>query len=90
MKDANDHQPLFHNKTYAAVIPETFSIGDLILQLNATDKDEGENGRVVYEFDQSVPEDVRRNFVLDSHTGKPCDLATMLLVYFMTVSSHQL
>lgn len=40
------------------------------MQLNATDKDEGENGRVVYEFDQSVSDDVRRRFVLDSTTGK--------------------
>ncbi|XP_029303816.1 protocadherin-16 [Cottoperca gobio] len=66
--DINDHAPLFNQSRYHAIISESLPQGSSILQVFATDEDEGDNGLVLYEINrrQSDPD---RSFVMDSKSG---------------------
>ncbi|XP_061596681.1 protocadherin-16-like [Cololabis saira] len=66
--DVNDHAPAFNQSRYHAVISESLPQGSSILQVFATDKDEGDNGLVLYEINrrQSDPD---RYFVIDLKSG---------------------
>nr|XP_015102125.1 cadherin-23 isoform X2 [Vicugna pacos] len=46
--DVNDNRPIFLQSSYEASVPEDISEGHRIMQLKATDADEGEFGRVWY------------------------------------------
>jgi hypothetical protein len=63
--DANDNVPVFQSD-YNISVKESFKVGDTILQLLATDKDIGENGRVFYRFSpqQSGLENIQQAFSL--------------------------
>lgn len=68
VQDINDNAPLFNQSRYHAIISENLQPGSSILQVFATDADEGDNGMVLYEINrrQSDPD---RYFVIDSRTG---------------------
>ncbi|XP_053703387.1 protocadherin-16-like isoform X1 [Synchiropus splendidus] len=75
--DVNDHAPVYNQSRYHAIISESLPQGSSILQVFATDEDEGDNGLVLYEINrrQSDPE---RYFVIDVKSGiitlnKPLD-----------------
>ncbi|MBN3320699.1 PCD16 protein, partial [Atractosteus spatula] len=77
VQDINDHAPVFNQSRYHALISENMQPGNTILQVFATDADEGDNGLVLYEINrrQSDPE---HYFVIDPRTGvitlnKPLD-----------------
>uniref|UniRef100_A0A3Q2YBQ3 Protocadherin-16 n=1 Tax=Hippocampus comes TaxID=109280 RepID=A0A3Q2YBQ3_HIPCM len=77
VQDINDNAPVFNQSRYHAIISENLQPGNNILQVFATDADEGENGAVTYEINrrQSDPD---RYFVIEPHTGiitlnKPLD-----------------
>ncbi|XP_034723136.1 protocadherin-16-like [Etheostoma cragini] len=77
VQDNNDNAPVFNQSRYHAIISENLQPGSNILQVFATDADEGDNGLVLYEINrrQSDPD---RYFVIDSRTGiitlnKPLD-----------------
>ncbi|XP_034063007.1 protocadherin-16-like isoform X1 [Gymnodraco acuticeps] len=77
VQDINDNAPIFNQSRYHAIISENLQPGSNILQVFATDADEGDNGIVLYEINrrQSDPD---RYFVIDSRTGvitlnKPLD-----------------
>lgn len=46
--DENDNSPVFDPKQYSATVAENASIGASVLQVSATDMDDGDNGRVRY------------------------------------------
>lgn len=46
--DENDNSPVFDPKQYSAAVAENASIGASVLQVSATDMDDGDNGRVRY------------------------------------------
>lgn len=46
--DANDHAPAFPVPAYSVEVPEDAPAGTLLLQLQAHDPDDGDNGRVMY------------------------------------------
>ncbi|GFO30810.1 protocadherin-9 [Plakobranchus ocellatus] len=48
VEDINDHRPKFSSTNYSASFSETEGEGYEIVQVHATDEDEGKNGRVVY------------------------------------------
>ncbi|XP_066555366.1 protocadherin Fat 3 isoform X3 [Amia ocellicauda] len=48
VEDANDNTPQFLQDNYSAVIPENTIIGTEIIQVEATDKDLGPNGAILY------------------------------------------
>ncbi|KAL1260973.1 hypothetical protein QQF64_008800 [Cirrhinus molitorella] len=77
VQDINDNAPVFNQSRYHAVISENLQPGNNILQVFASDADEGDNGLVLYDINrrQSDPD---RYFVIDSRTGvitlnKPLD-----------------
>ncbi|GJQ86646.1 ft [Trypoxylus dichotomus] len=64
--DENDNSPVFDPKQYSASIPENASIGASVLQVSATDIDEGLNGRVRYSISSG---DTNRDFSIAEDTG---------------------
>ncbi|XP_030648412.1 protocadherin-16 [Chanos chanos] len=77
LQDINDHAPVFNQSRYHAIISESLPQGSNILQVFATDADDGDNGLVLYEINrrQSDPD---QYFVIDPRSGiitlnKPLD-----------------
>ncbi|XP_059201788.1 protocadherin alpha-8-like isoform X18 [Centropristis striata] len=68
--DVNDNMPVFVKDSYAAVLNENSPIGTTIMQVNATDLDDGLNGEVVYSFGNNVNNKLRKLFEVDSNTGE--------------------
>ncbi|NXC51410.1 PCDGM protein, partial [Penelope pileata] len=68
--DINDNAPAFDRATYNVQIPENTPTGALLLQLNASDPDEGPNGEMQFSFGVHTSEAVRRLFALDPHSGE--------------------
>ncbi|XP_019730298.1 protocadherin gamma-A11-like [Hippocampus comes] len=68
--DVNDNMPVFTSDTYSAVLKENAPIGTTILQVNATDLDDGPNGEVVYSFGNNVNSKLRKVFDVDAVTGE--------------------
>ncbi|XP_013177912.1 PREDICTED: cadherin-related tumor suppressor [Papilio xuthus] len=64
--DENDNSPVFDPKQYSASVPENASIGASVLQVSATDVDEGLNGRVRYSIASG---DDNRDFTISEDTG---------------------
>ncbi|XP_055018856.1 cadherin-23 [Boleophthalmus pectinirostris] len=48
VQDVNDNRPIFLQNSYETSVLETVPTGTSILQVQATDADQGENGRVLY------------------------------------------
>ena len=46
--DENDNPPAFSRELYELTVLETIQVGIVLLQVNATDPDKGQNGRVTY------------------------------------------
>ncbi|XP_067116825.1 protocadherin-17 [Osmerus mordax] len=67
--DSNDNSPVFEQPSYVVEIPENSPPGKVLIDLNATDPDEGNNGQVVYSFSGYAPERIRELFSIDSRTG---------------------
>ncbi|XP_063354041.1 protocadherin alpha-8-like isoform X34 [Pelmatolapia mariae] len=68
--DVNDNMPVFARDSYTAVLDENSPIGTTIVQVNATDLDDGLNGEVVYSFGNNVNKKLRQLFKVDSNTGE--------------------
>ncbi|XP_078087844.1 protocadherin-10-like [Mustelus asterias] len=68
--DSNDNVPVFERAVYTVRVPENAPRGTLLIQLNATDLDEGTNGRIVYSFGNHAHEAVRELFSVDPQTGQ--------------------
>ncbi|XP_045897359.1 protocadherin alpha-8-like, partial [Micropterus dolomieu] len=68
--DVNDNMPVFSKDSYAAVLNENSPIGTTIMQVNATDLDDGLNGEVVYSFGNNVNSKLRKLFEVDPNTGE--------------------
>ncbi|XP_067261327.1 protocadherin-23 isoform X2 [Chanodichthys erythropterus] len=66
--DENDHQPVFNQSEYHAVLLESAPLMTPVCQVFATDPDLGSNGRVTYEINrrQSDPNEF---FIIDSSSG---------------------
>ncbi|XP_047209466.1 protocadherin alpha-7-like isoform X17 [Girardinichthys multiradiatus] len=67
--DVNDNMPTFSSDSYTAELNENSPVGTTIIQVNATDQDEGLNGEVVYSFGYNVNDNLRKLFQLDTFTG---------------------
>ncbi|KAF1384682.1 hypothetical protein PFLUV_G00122720 [Perca fluviatilis] len=62
--------PVFTKDTYSAVLQENAPAGTTVIQVNATDLDDGPNGEVVYSFGSDVKGKIRELFDIDSVTGE--------------------
>ncbi|KAI1887680.1 hypothetical protein AGOR_G00192810 [Albula goreensis] len=68
--DSNDNVPAFDQSVYTVNLPENSPVGTLVIQLNATDMDEGTNGEIVYSFSSHNSQRVRELFNIDARTGR--------------------
>ncbi|XP_054647588.1 protocadherin alpha-6-like isoform X20 [Dunckerocampus dactyliophorus] len=68
--DINDNAPVFYKDVYSVMLSETAPIGTTVIQVNATDLDEGPNGDVVYSFSKSMNQNVMQLFGIKETTGE--------------------
>lgn len=54
--DANTHRPVFQSSHYTVNINEDRPVGTTVVLISATDEDTGENARITYFMDDSVPQ----------------------------------
>uniref|UniRef100_A0A6I8QEL0 Cadherin domain-containing protein n=1 Tax=Xenopus tropicalis TaxID=8364 RepID=A0A6I8QEL0_XENTR len=64
--DINDNKPIFLKSSYEASVPENVPFSSSIVQLEATDADEGDNGLVWYRI---LSGNEKTNFRIDVNTG---------------------
>lgn len=62
--DANTHRPVFQSSHYTVNINEDRPVGTTVVVISATDDDIGENARITYFMDDSIPQ-----FDIDQDTG---------------------
>ncbi|XP_016305810.1 protocadherin alpha-3-like [Sinocyclocheilus anshuiensis] len=68
--DINDNVPVFTKDVYSVMLNENAPIGTTVIQINATDLDEGPNGDIVYSFGKSVNSKARKLFDINTVTGE--------------------
>ncbi|XP_061899355.1 protocadherin alpha-C2-like [Entelurus aequoreus] len=68
--DTNDNAPLFNESIYSVKIMENSPIGSLVIDLNATDLDEGSNSDLTYSYSLYTPEKTQETFHLNPTTGE--------------------
>ncbi|XP_055080809.1 protocadherin gamma-A1-like [Periophthalmus magnuspinnatus] len=68
--DVNDNAPRFTNDELSVTLTENLPLGTTVIQINATDSDEGLNGEVVYAFANSVKQRLLDLFDINSQTGE--------------------
>ncbi|XP_061786397.1 protocadherin alpha-C2-like [Nerophis lumbriciformis] len=68
--DTNDNAPLFNESIYSVKIIENSPIGSLVIDLNATDLDEGSNCDLTYSYSLYTPEKTQETFHLNPTTGE--------------------
>ncbi|KAK5610636.1 Cadherin EGF LAG seven-pass G-type receptor 2 [Crenichthys baileyi] len=54
--DANTHRPVFQSSHYTVNINEDRPVGTTVVVISATDEDTGENARITYIMDDSIPQ----------------------------------
>ncbi len=68
--DINDNIPVFTKDSYTVTLNENAPVGTTVVQVNATDLDEGKNGEVVYALGNNVKNNLRRLFKVNEITGE--------------------
>ncbi|XP_029369136.1 protocadherin alpha-8-like [Echeneis naucrates] len=68
--DINDNAPVFAKDVYSVSLDENSPVGTTVIQVNATDLDEGPNGDVVYSFSNSVSNRLLKIFDINPSTGE--------------------
>ncbi|XP_035281502.1 cadherin EGF LAG seven-pass G-type receptor 1-like isoform X1 [Anguilla anguilla] len=66
VEDENDNYPQFSEKRYVVQVPENIAINTKVAQVEATDKDEGNNAKVHYSI---ISGNVKGQFYIHSPTG---------------------
>ena len=68
--DANDNSPIFNKSLYKVSVAENSLVGTQVIELNATDIDEGLNSKLMYSFIKRGNVDLSDTFSIDPETGK--------------------
>ncbi|XP_068613949.1 protocadherin alpha-8-like [Brachionichthys hirsutus] len=68
--DVNDNSPVFAKELYSATLKENVSVGTIVIQVNATDMDQGANGEIIYSFGKEVDSKIMHLFSIDANTGE--------------------
>ncbi|XP_041833765.1 cadherin EGF LAG seven-pass G-type receptor 1 isoform X2 [Melanotaenia boesemani] len=66
VEDENDNYPQFSEKRYVVQVPENVAVNTKVIQVEATDKDEGNNAKVHYSI---ISGNVKGQFYIHSLTG---------------------
>lgn len=91
--DVNDNRPIFNQTEYNATIDEDVDTDSEVVRVHASDRDIGENARLVYYFAESVPATTRQYFKIDNTTGiiyvkERLDSASGPFVLFVEAKDH--
>ncbi|XP_069753841.1 protocadherin-10-like [Narcine bancroftii] len=68
--DNNDNPPVFDQEVYRTSLSENGPLGTLVMNVKATDLDEGLNAELTYSFSDLASSRVRELFILDRQTGE--------------------
>ncbi|XP_037317213.2 protocadherin alpha-8-like isoform X25 [Pungitius pungitius] len=68
--DVNDNTPVFSKDVYSVMLNENAPVGTKVIQVNATDLDEGTNGEIVYSFTNSINKKLLKLFDINPETGE--------------------
>lgn len=68
--DENDNSPVFRNRSYTVELRDEVTVGQVIVQVSASDLDEGANGKVRYQFSNLQRELLERRFRVNEQTGE--------------------
>nr|XP_005280977.2 protocadherin gamma-B5-like [Chrysemys picta bellii] len=74
--DANDNPPVFTEEIYRVSLRENLPRGSLVLQVKATDKDEGVHAQITYSF-SNTPENTRKVYHLDPENGRITNIGNL-------------
>ncbi|XP_035525236.1 protocadherin-12 [Morone saxatilis] len=69
IQDSNDNSPTFEDSTPTVELPENTARGTTIINLKATDPDQGANGEVEYSLSKHTHPEVQKLFFVDPQTG---------------------
>ncbi|XP_035769220.1 protocadherin-18b isoform X3 [Neolamprologus brichardi] len=87
ISDSNDNSPTFDEQAYAINLLENSPLGTLIIDLNATDPDEGTNGKIVYSFSSHVSPKILETFKIHPESGH---ITLIKKVDYETSASYEL
>lgn len=87
ISDSNDNSPAFDEQAYAINLLENSPLGTLIIDLNATDPDEGTNGKIVYSFSSHVSPKILETFKIHPENGH---ITLIKKVDYETSASYEL
>ncbi|KAM4586821.1 protocadherin gamma-C5-like isoform 5-T5 [Fundulus diaphanus] len=68
--DNNDNVPVFKRTLYNVSVPENSAVGSVLVQVEATDADEGVNAEIEYGFADSTPPTLLSIFKMNPDTGE--------------------
>ncbi|KAM9741300.1 protocadherin-18b isoform 1-T1 [Menidia menidia] len=69
ISDSNDNSPEFEEQAYVINLSENSPLGTLLIDLNATDPDDGTNGKIVYSFSSHVSPKILETFKINPENG---------------------
>ncbi|CAL1613055.1 unnamed protein product [Knipowitschia caucasica] len=87
ISDSNDNSPVFDEQAYVINLSENSPLGTLIIDLNATDPDEGANGKIVYSFSGHVSPKILETFKINPESGH---ITLVKKVDYETTASYEL
>ncbi|KAM4555290.1 protocadherin-18b isoform 3-T3 [Odontesthes bonariensis] len=87
ISDSNDNSPAFDEQAYMISLLENSPLGTLIIDLNATDPDEGTNGKIVYSFSSHVSSKIFETFKINPENGH---ITLIQKVDYETTASYEL
>ncbi|XP_075893071.1 protocadherin-18a isoform X2 [Nelusetta ayraudi] len=85
--DSNDNSPVFEKSSYVINLPENSPVGTLLIDLNATDADDGTNAKIVYSFSSHVSPKIMETFKINPDSGQ---LTLLRRVDYETVNSYDI
>ncbi|XP_010782996.1 protocadherin-18a isoform X1 [Notothenia coriiceps] len=87
VSDSNDNSPIFEKSSYVINLPENAPVGTLIIDMNATDADDGTNAKIVYSFSSHVSPKIMETFKINPDSGR---LTLIRRVDYEAVNSYDI